>query len=526
MHTPQTRKLRPRIETQPCKACPEHPPGWPPPDSGPLSSLWPGFFPHMLPTTPGYVQATHTVPPRPQAHNHDPYTILTSRSEPRMHHSPANHTDHYPKLQHSRIPHKASSEHPPSWPSPDSSTQGSISTSPTPQSVHHSQTTISDTNPDTNTALLKSATPHNLPDTTKLPQPHTNARAASPQIHIQNGKPHLQTQKEDSSKSSCPKEATTPWWPPAARKQNSCTPDASIAGISANCCPIDPNRGVGNNPQHIELPTATAQATATAADSHSKPDSQPQTSKTQKLCIRVQSQGKGQHQQNQHSPPQTSLLNYRKLLLKAPKDEREQTTSSRSLDTPIQQLQATANAITKLIDSTDQPDWHHNIEMLINGITAAKNAICIITAASAQLMNRAMAHAFVPITRYYNRYSDFNTKCLNALTTVGKNMVECYANYLYAFSNTISTTMQNASEIAGITTSTITTSLCVYAALNPTASHGTKKLNKKANTTGTKNKTKISQKISRDRTNDKLNAASTRSTAGHHIIEKNPSCIP
>ena len=92
-------------------------------------------------------------------------------------------------------------------------------------------------------------------------------------------------------------------------------------------------------------------------------------------------------------------------------------------------------------------------------------------------MNRAMAHALVPITRHYNRYSDFNTKCLNALTTVGKNMVEYYANYLYASSNTISTAMQNASEIAGITTSTITTSLCVYAAVKPPASHGTKTKN-------------------------------------------------
>ena len=164
-------------------------------------------------------------------------------------------------------------------------------------------------------------------------------------------------------------------------------------------------------------------------------------------------------------------------MLKAPKDEREHTTSPRALDTPIQQLQAAANAITKLTDSTDQPDWHHDIEMLINGITASKNAICIITATSAQLMNRAMAYALVPITWHYKRYSNFNTKCLNALTTVGKNMVY-YANYLYASSHTISTAMQNAHEIAGITTSTITTSLCVYAALNPPASHGTKKLNK------------------------------------------------
>ena len=283
--------------------------------------------PRMLPTPPSHDQAGHVLdppcpspyclsalglpqqsaakaslpsskllgepPPPPRLLHHD-----TPRSDTSMHHSPANHTDMHspahPKLQRSKIPHKASSEHPPGWPYTDSSPHGNSSTSSTSptsqsaQSAQHKQTTISDTNTSTNTALLKSATPHEPHATIKLPQPHTNTWAASPQLHTQNDTPHLQIQKEDIPKSSYLQEAATPLRPPAASHDNCWTPDASTADMSADYCPIYHNREAGNNP-HIELPTpkAQAKAQATATDSHSKPSSKPQTSKTQKLCKRV-----------------------------------------------------------------------------------------------------------------------------------------------------------------------------------------------------------------------------------------------
>ena len=116
----------------------------------------------MLPITPGYAQATPTAPPRLHHPCQDPYTILTPRSETSMHHNPAC-TDHYPKLQRSKIPHKASHEHPPTWPSPDNS-QGSSPTSPIPQSVHHNQP-ISETNLDTNTTWLSALCSAQISDT-------------------------------------------------------------------------------------------------------------------------------------------------------------------------------------------------------------------------------------------------------------------------------------------------------------------------------------------------------------------------
>ena len=85
-------------------------------------------------------------PPPPRLLHHD-----TPRSDTSMHHSPANHTDMHspahPKLQRSKIPHKASSEHPPGWPYTDSSPHGNSSTSSTSptsqsaQSAQHKQTT-------------------------------------------------------------------------------------------------------------------------------------------------------------------------------------------------------------------------------------------------------------------------------------------------------------------------------------------------------------------------------------------------
>ena len=208
MHTPQTRKLRPRIEIQPCKACPEHPPGWPPPDCSPLSSLWPDLSPHMLPITPGYAQATPTAPPRPHHPCEDPYTILTPRSETSMHHNPAC-TDHYPKLQRSKIPHKASHEHPPTWPSPDNS-QGSSPTSPIPQSVHHNQPTISETNLDTNTTWLSALCSAQISD-----QIHrTKKPALKPQL-----KPIINPAYPKSHISKAP--------------QSTCDPPTTLAGTTS-----------------------------------------------------------------------------------------------------------------------------------------------------------------------------------------------------------------------------------------------------------------------------------------------------
>ena len=142
-----------------------------------------------LPTSKMNTPTQTLLPPSRPDYN-DPYTMLAPRPDTSMHYSSPNHTDlHYstdPKPQHIKMPHKASSEHPPSWPSPDSSSRGHSSTSPTTQSPHHNQTTSSGMNTAANTALMKSATPHKLPSlTTKLPQPHTNTHIELPRVTAQ-----------------------------------------------------------------------------------------------------------------------------------------------------------------------------------------------------------------------------------------------------------------------------------------------------------------------------------------------------
>ena len=88
------------------------------------------------------------------------------------------------------------------------------------------------------------------------------------------------------------------------------------------------------------------------------------------------------------------------------KFEPEQATPPHAQATATQGLQASADALTKLAESTARPGWHHNTEMLMNGITAAKNATYITIAASAQLMNLAITRTLELITRYYNHGTD------------------------------------------------------------------------------------------------------------------------
>ena len=197
-------------------------------------------------------------------------------------------------------------------------------------------------------------------------------------------------------------------------------------------------------------------------------------------------------------------------------------TLSPEVCTTINQLKAAVQALHALLPNKNSNGHTMSTIIVTNTIHDFLYATTIIINSTTQLILLiSIDYTTWAIACVLNATTHTLATAISNLTYHASYLTACTAS-LCPTSSTISTMMQNASQIAGITSSTTYTSLCVYAALKPTASHGTAKIKNKANTTGAKNKTKISKQLSRDRTNSKLTAASTLSTAGHHAVAQAP----
>ena len=193
-------------------------------------------------------------------------------------------------------------------------------------------------------------------------------------------------------------------------------------------------------------------------------------------------------------------------------------TLSPEVCTTINQLKAAVQALHALLPNKNSNGHTMSTIIVTNTIHYFLYATTIIISSTTQLILLiSIDYTTWAIACVLNATTHTLATAISNLTYHASYLTACTAS-LCPTSSTISTMMQNGSQIAGITSSTT----YVYAALKPTASHGTAKIKNKANTTGAKNKTKISKQLSRDRTNSKLTAASTLSTAGHHAVAQAP----